>query len=895
MLFDSLIYASGKLVKDFVSYLYTNLKFVYKSLKRWLLELQGKFRQHDAFVDMVYGFMDDVEEYEWESQIKYSDAHLQLQAAKLKLESMEKAAAAPLPDWPQPMRPDNADPLGPPNLQDGEVFPEPTPSGVKYEEVVNRTIEVKEAKAFSEEELLIQSTIVCHAKLHLIEVEEEIKETYSREKGVHYLGRFINTLSSRMDYVKRCAERRSESTRLASKVEQQVFQVENLMDFEAMCQMEEVETGETREVKGEKDGETPTKKKMTKWVRRLRLDDPKVRKDAALFIRRHVVHHNCRLSSDEVSVMTINRYVSQFCDELKLDQNSTEYLMRVAMVMVPIVSKADLLATMVIQSPAARELREMKNTVESGVFLDGLCTASGFDSPFSILGIPDIVVRSGAVPRKSRSNINYLSQFSLGLDFRVPNPSLHNALVAVERRVFTVGKGTDVVLPLVPSSGIFGKLAYFRDAIIKEVGFCKTHTPMALAMTYQAQKRTQYIVAALSLMRKPVCVKDSFVTAFLKMEKHWMCKDIAPRLICPRSKRYNVELGRRLKFNEKKFMHAIDAVFASPTVLSGYDNFKVGQIIAKKWEKFRRPVAIGVDASRFDQHVSEKALKFEHSIYNGVFGDPQLAELLKWQRTNRVSLFVEDKMLRFKVKGHRMSGDINTAMGNKLIMFAMMHNYFKELDVKAELCNNGDDCVIICEREDEAKFSLMSAWFEEYGFNMKVEAPVYKLEALEFCQSHPVKIGGSYRMVRRPDSISKDAHSMLNMWNKEDVKSFISATGQCGMILNSGVPVLDAYHNALYRASGYKKVSEEYLQKVISYGTDERLQGRRTRVEEPVTMENRMSYWHAFGVDPQTQVLVERYFNSLEVSIELRGVKIVTPLLQSILLNIPQFKPPPIK
>nr|QDZ71244.1 P1-P2 polyprotein [Cherry-associated luteovirus] len=890
MLFDTLLFASAKLVKDFVSYLYANLKFVYKSLKRWLLELQGKFRQHDSFVDMVYGFMDDVEDFELDCVVDLEAAELQFSKAKYMLEQMEKARGV-LPEWPQPMRPLGADPIGPPTLIDGEVIPDPIVDRVKFE---NDQAHVIVQNAFSEAEILGQTSIFCHAKYDLIQAEEKIRDKYAREKGEHYFGRFINTFSSRLAYVKKCAARRIESSRLAEKVQKQVFQVDNVPDFEAMCDMVQIETGETKEVKGGEDGSEPTTVPIKKWVRRLRLDDAKVKKDACKFIRRYVIHHNCRLNSDEVSVMTINRYVAQFCDLFKLDQNSTDYLMKAALLMVPIVTKEDLVSTMVIHSPAARDLRAMKDTVESGVFLDGLCTASGFESPFSILGLPDIVVRTGAVPRKSRSCINYLSQFSLGLDFRVPNPSLHNALVAVERRVFTVGKGEDVVLPFSPLPRIFGKLAYFRDAIIKEVGFCKTHSPMALAMTYQSQKRTQYIHAVLSLRRSPVQVKDSFVTAFLKMEKHWLCKDIAPRLICPRSKRYNVELGRRLKFAEKKFMHAIDNVFGSPTVLSGYDNFKVGRLIEQKWRKFRRPVAIGVDASRFDQHVSKQALKWEHSIYNGVFGDPQLKDLLKWQLTNKVSLFVEDKMLRFKVTGHRMSGDINTAMGNKLIMCALMHNYFRELDVKAELCNNGDDCVIICEQEDEAKFSLMSAWFNEYGFNMKIEDPVYELEALEFCQSHPVKIGGSYRMVRRPDSISKDAHSMLSMKNKEDVKSFISATGQCGMILNSGVPILDAYHNALYRASGYKKVSEEYIQKVISYGTDERLQGRRTRVEEPVTMENRLSYWHAFGVDPQTQVLVERYFNDLQVSIELRGVKIVTPLLQSILLNIPQFKPPPI-
>lgn len=502
------------------------------------------------------------------------------------------------------------------------------------------------------------------------------------------------------------------------------------------------------------------------------------------------------------------------------------------------------------------------------------------------MGLPSIAIRSGAIPRKKYSTINYLSQFSLGLDFQSPNPSFHNALVAVERRVFTVGKGTDVVLPPEPKRKQFKKLANFADLVVLHAGYCKTYSGEALAQSFHSSKRTLYNKAVHSLRARPIEEKDANVTAFLKLEKHWMVKPIAPRLICPRSKRYNVELGRRLKFNEKKIMRAIDKAFQSPTVLSGYDSFRVGEIIADKWAKFKNPVAIGVDASRFDQHVSVQALKWEHGIYNAIFGDPILEQVLKWQLTNKISLFVEEKMLRFKVKGHRMSGDINTSMGNKLIMCGMMHRYFEELGVTAELCNNGDDCVIICEREDEQRFKEMASWFLDYGFSMAIETPVYELEELEFCQGRPVCIGGKYRMVRRPDSISKDAHSLLSMRSKEDIKSFMSATAQCGLVLNSGVPVLEAFHRAMYRGSGYKKVSEEYIKKVISFGTDERLGSRRAAVVEPVTLQNRLSYWKSFGVDPITQQSVEQYFDRMEVCIEPRGVKRLTPFLQHILLNI---------
>jgi hypothetical protein len=116
----------------------------------------------------------------------------------------------------------------------------------------------------------------------------------------------------------------------------------------------------------------------------------------------------------------------------------------------------------------------------------------------------------------------------------------------------------------------------------------------------------------------------------------------------------------------------------------------------------------------------------------------------------------------------------------------------------------------------------------------------------------------------------------------------MSAVAQCGLVLNAGVPVLESFYRCLYRSSGYKKVSEEYIKNVISYGTDERLQGRRTHVETPITMSTRMSYWESFGVDPGIQRLVEAYYDKLNISTRLQRVKVTTPHLQSILLSIPQ-------
>lgn len=72
----------------------------------------------------------------------------------------------------------------------------------------------------------------------------------------------------------------------------------------------------------------------------------------------------------------------------------------------------------------------------------------------------------------------------------------------------------------------------------------------------------------------------------------------------------------------------------STVVAKGLTIDETGRLIARKWLGFARPVAVGIDASRFDQHVSAQALEWEHSIYNSIFQSDELAMLLKWQINN---------------------------------------------------------------------------------------------------------------------------------------------------------------------------------------------------------------------------------------------------------------------
>jgi len=59
----------------------------------------------------------------------------------------------------------------------------------------------------------------------------------------------------------------------------------------------------------------------------------------------------------------------------------------------------------------------------------------------------------------------------------------------------------------------------------------------------------------------------------------------------------------------------IDKLFGSPTIMSHYNAYTQAAVLKEKWDKYSKPVCVGLDASRFDQHVSTAALKFEHGFY----------------------------------------------------------------------------------------------------------------------------------------------------------------------------------------------------------------------------------------------------------------------------------------
>jgi hypothetical protein len=455
-------------------------------------------------------------------------------------------------------------------------------------------------------------------------------------------------------------------------------------------------------------------------------------------------------------------------------------------------------------------------------------------------------------------------------NYLVHNSSLNNLARGVLTRVLLVkGKPTPR-----PRAGIFSeRLSYFRNVLLKKFSKTTPVTRQEFVGFYSGRRRTIYQNAVDSLLHTGIRSKDASIKAFVKAE-FINCDDKPdpdPRVISPREPRYNVEVGRYLRPIEHDVYQRVADIFGEPTILKGYNAEQTGRIFVEKWNKYRDPVAVGLDASRFDQHVSSQALEWEHSIYNGIFRSEELAKLLRWQLLNRVTGHCRDGKLKYQVEGCRMSGDMNTAMGNCLIMCALVHAYLRSRGVQGSLANNGDDCMVIFERRDLSRFQDgLSDWFLEMGFNMVVEKPVYIIEQIEFCQTHPVFVTGKCIMVRNfPKALSKDCLSLKTLDSPIVCKSWMDAVGQGGLSLTGGIPVCQEFYSSFIRlASGIclpkqSRRSSKRRHRIpdaeISGGMAWLSKGM-TRRYQRIAPETRHSFYLAFGVTPDMQIEIENFF-----------------------------------
>lgn len=441
--------------------------------------------------------------------------------------------------------------------------------------------------------------------------------------------------------------------------------------------------------------------------------------------------------------------------------------------------------------------------------------------------------------------------------FSVHNNSLNNLLRGLNERVFYTDNNRTLTVKPVPRG--FDALNHFVK---------KLKTPNLipwsleqLYSSYTGSQYTRYKKACDSLALMPLTKNDCKVSTFVKCEKinFSLKNDPAPRVIQPRDPRFNAAIGKYVKPLEKLVYKQLGKLYRQPCVAKGFDVYQTGDIISTKWSYFQNPCAISLDASRFDQHCSVDALKWTHQVYQRFCGEHEFQWLLSMMLHNKGHGSCKDGYVKYEVEGSRMSGDMDTALGNCLLMVAMTYSLCIELGIDHEVMDNGDDITVFMDRKDEYKFrEAVDSWYTKLGFNMKVEPTVYQLEQVEFCQMHPVFDGVEWRMVRNLVALAKD---LTCTTNQQQVDKWLQAIGQGGISLTAGLPVYQDFYLWLSKFGGSRNNTSKW--KLFQSSGFFRLSRMVQRSPTTISPEARESFERAFGMAFSTQLSLESMYRSL--------------------------------
>jgi hypothetical protein len=375
--------------------------------------------------------------------------------------------------------------------------------------------------------------------------------------------------------------------------------------------------------------------------------------------------------------------------------------------------------------------------------------------------------------------------------------------------------------------------------------------------------RRRYLDAERSLRFDSFSRRDAVLRSFLKAEKTTAAKDAKPRMIFPRSPRYNLVLASWLKPFESWLWGRLTArrVFGGTNtrvVAKGLSQRQRANLIKRKFDQFKECTVFEVDGKAFEAHVTTGQVAAEHSVYLAAFaGCADLQRVLSYQRFTGTT----SHGLRFSRPGGRASGDYNTGMGNSLLMLAAVVSVLKGTGCKFDILVDGDNALVFCSRGDLAELlrDFNANVLRGSGHEMTLEKPVSVLEHVRFGRSAPVFLGHGlgWTMVREPWAVLSGAGAS-HRWLREPLfaKRWLSGVFRCELWLARGIPVLQAYAVSVLSCVGFftKRLPDQSLSDYYHVGARQAL---LTDVIAP-TGDCRRSFELAFGLSPEEQLLWEK-------------------------------------
>lgn len=447
---------------------------------------------------------------------------------------------------------------------------------------------------------------------------------------------------------------------------------------------------------------------------------------------------------------------------------------------------------------------------------------------------------------------------------------MHAALL---ERVFYVKTDGVYARPILPTPGaILKHLGPVRKRIVRMSSGFQPISSEEFLDSYKGPKRKSYERASASLSTTPLSTKDYVVKAFVKDEK--MDEGKVPRVIRPMNQRVNLSLGRYIKPGEKVLYGILNRLCrkaggTSVSVTKGLNCYQVADLIVKKWGRFKNPLVLILDCARFDQHNSIAIMQWARSvIVESSHLDPankaELTFLLDKQLRTTTWANCNDGDIKVKCEGTLCSGVMNTSLYGILITFCIIYSYAQTHTGQFDILCAGDDTNLFVEEDEyEHVQATIQAYAAQFGFKLKIEGTASSVETVTFCRMRPVFDGTLWRMVRDPeDSLARDCLTTKSLSCLREYDYQRTAVADCGLSLTTGIPVLQAFYEMLRRGTTVNPPKDRHL----TTGMQFMARGLTGTGGVTITTEARVSFWRAFGIEPDYQEHLERQYSTLSPS-----------------------------
>jgi hypothetical protein len=385
-----------------------------------------------------------------------------------------------------------------------------------------------------------------------------------------------------------------------------------------------------------------------------------------------------------------------------------------------------------------------------------------------------------------------------------------------------------------------------------------------MPMLYSGRKRDRYLNAAQHVREGDSSDKDARITMFVKFEKSEFKPSKInpdPRAIQFRGPKYCVELARYLKPIEHVLYNLSGdgkLLPAGRLIGKGLSMERRARLCVDKFKEMTDTVVLSLDAKRFDQHCSADLLKVEHDVYLSMNNNPRFRKLLSLQLDNKGT---SGHGIKYMTRGKRMSGDMNTALGNCVLMVLMVTTALE--GIKHNILDDGDDVLVFINGVDyDRVMELLKPAFLSFGHEITVEGIARELHEIEWCQAKLVEVThDQWKFVRTPAKVIANATCGTKYVQAGARGKLLNTVGLCETIVNAGVPILQEFGLALMRNSKTQKILKLDMVDKLWYRVDRELGGVPLQVAaakpQAISESARLSFSLAFGITPFEQVVIE--------------------------------------